>query len=366
MDFQSILYADTHAEILQAPPVFFQDLQLEYLLEIIERDARGYELRPHFYTLPGSEKVIHYRQEIFLDLLDKKLYDDIEHFCLQMQKSRNSYALSLQCEEEIQRASYHLEAASIYWKNILFLSERLQSSNLISEGLCALQNFLEKEIGEKREEGLEQALQRANEFFSQIRFRLSIEDDMITIAEETREPENYLYSLAKTTGNDTIQKDAAITGIFPNLLEPSCLEITLVNLLWKSRPVIFQEIKDFYHNFPVFYSKVILRFEKEVPVYLSFLKFREKTEKLGYILQLPQLSYKKEFHGSGIYDLALVWKNANREYKVVSNEFSYPEHSSFFVVTGPNQGGKTTFARSMGQAVYLSMMGLYEIGRAHV
>ena len=49
----------------------------------------------------------------------------------------------------------------------------------------------------------------------------------------------------------------------------------------------------------------------------------------------------------------------NRDYHVVSNDFSYPSHSSFFVVTGPNQGGKTTFARSMGQAVYFSLMGLY-------
>ena len=60
----------------------------------------------------------------------------------------------------------------------------------------------------------------------------------------------------------------------------------------------------------------------------------------------------------GNYDLALVWKNARRGRPVVSNDFSCPEHPSFFVLTGPNQGGKTTFARAMGQAVYFSLAGL--------
>lgn len=359
MDFESILYADIHTEVLSAPPAFFQDLQLEYLLGIIERDAKGYNIRPHFYTFPGSEKMIRYRQEIFQDLSDRKLYDDLEDFCLQMQRSRDSYSLSLQCEEEIQRASYYLEAASIYWKSILFLSESLNSAKLASEGMHSLQNFLNKEITEKRNGGFEQGIRRACEFFSQIRFRLNIEEDRITIAEETIEPDNYLENLAKVTGKDVIQTDMVITGIFPNRLEPSCLEMTLVNLLWKSNPGIFHEIKSFYHNYPEFYAKPILRFEEEIPVYLSFLKFREKTENLGFALRLPQLSSRNEFQGSGLYDLALVWKNANRDYRVVSNEFSYPEHSSFFVVTGPNQGGKTTFARSMGQAVYFSMMGMY-------
>ena len=191
-------------------------------------------------------------------------------------------------------------------------------------------------------------------------FHLVLEQNRISIVEETGETENYLQELARILQpNGEQQEVPAISEIFPNLLEPSCLETTLVQLLKRSRPAIFQVIRDFYHHFSDFYSEKILQFEEEVPVYLSFLKFREKTEKLGYPLHRPTLSETNDFHGKGLYDLALVWKSVNRDYHVVSNDFSYPSHSSFFVVTGPNQGGKTTFARSMGQAVYFSLMGLY-------
>lgn len=75
-------------------------------------------------------------------------------------------------------------------------------------------------------------------------------------------------------------------------------------------------------------------------------------------MEIPDISSGNEFFGTGVYDIALVWKNADRDYKVVPNNFQWGSKPSFFVVTGPNQGGKTTFARSMGQAVYFSIMGM--------
>lgn len=359
MKFQSILYAGTTPQIRKTAPIFFKDLQLEYILGIIKKEAKGYSLEPHFYTLPESEEVILYRQQVCRDLEDRTLAGYMDDFCLQMQKSRHSYDLSLQCGEEIQSASYHLEAAVLYWQGILALEHNMSSSDIHSEGLLAFYRFLQDEIRKKRENGFEHSLSLAKDFFSQMRFRLILEQDRISILEDSGDTDNYLMELADIISPDSSQEIPAISGIFPNLLEPSCLETTLVQLLKRSHPAIFQTLRDFYHDFSNFYSAELLQFEEEIPVYLSFLKFREHTVKLGYPLNTPELSKTREFHGKDLYDLALVWKNANRDYHVVANDISYPSHAAFFVVTGPNQGGKTTFARSIGQAVYFSLMGLY-------
>ena len=43
---------------------------------------------------------------------------------------------------------------------------------------------------------------------------------------------------------------------------------------------------------------------------------------------------------------------------VIPNDLHNDKGERFFVLTGPNQGGKTTFARSLGQLVYFTKMGL--------
>lgn len=370
MEFQSILFGTKEPELCKETPDFFHDLQLDYLLEQILEQGKGYETYRYFYTFPGDKELIRYRQQIGRDMESEELCTVVRSFCRSLQESRKIHNLSLESKGEIQGATYHLQAATLYWEALEKLQEELANVNFSSEGMQNFASFVGKEITVQKEQGFETALMQANRFFSELSFQLSMDPDKLMVVEnsegiktdgkkEKKEPlKNYFEELAKLLGQEPEEKNNAMTDIFPDPLEISYLENVLIGLLKKSKPQVFQEIWSFKEKFPQIYSPVLLRFEEEVQFYLCFQKFKIRTRGMGYPMCLPEVSEKQEFSGREVYDLALVWKQADSDYTVVSNNFSLKEKPSFFVVTGPNQGGKTTFARSMGQAVYFALMGL--------
>lgn len=120
---------------------------------------------------------------------------------------------------------------------------------------------------------------------------------------------------------------------------------------------------------PKFFAEWILIFEQQLQVYLAMELFMRRIKKTGYpltyavfpkeeegeVITVKDNTYGSEMELREAYDLALLLKQ--REKPVICNDAYYTKNERFLVVTGPNQGGKTTFARSLGQIVYFAKMG---------
>jgi hypothetical protein len=258
MGFQSILFGNTEAAPVLDTPDFFKDLQLDYLVERILEQGNGYKTTPYFYTFPGSAEVIRYRQQICKDMESESLCTIFRSFCRRLAESRKIYNLSLESKSDISVASYHLQAATLYREAMIKLNEDLVSldGSFSSEGLKDFAAYIKEELANQEATGFVEALDRANSFFSELKFTLSMDPDKLIVTEEKeaakkrakkdKKPvENYFEELAKLLGVEPQEQYLAVRDIFPDPLKTSTLEHVLVGILKKSKPKVFEEINTF-------------------------------------------------------------------------------------------------------------------------
>ena len=95
----------------------------------------------------------------------------------------------------------------------------------------------------------------------------------------------------------------------------------------------------------------------ELAFYVGCLNLREQLAKKGQPISFPTPAAlgERKLTFSGLYDVCLTFKTDRR---VVGNDLN-ADNRDLVIVTGANQGGKTTFLRSVGLAQLMMQCGMF-------
>jgi DNA mismatch repair protein MutS len=151
---------------------------------------------------------------------------------------------------------------------------------------------------------------------------------------------------------------------FSDSPQMNTVEGRVLDFVAKLYPEIFLNLDYYCTQNDNYLDKTIAVFDREIQFYVAYLEYIARLTRVGLKFCYPLLSQTcKEVYGNEVFDLALALKLIGENSSVVCNDFYLKGKERIFVVSGPNQGGKTTFARTFGQLHYLASIGCPVPGR---
>lgn len=357
--FKSILFLEPEAlarKRLDADA--FHDLRIDQIVAGITANFGEYELKTFFTTVLNDPEEITYRQDVLRDLERAEVFDAITSFSQHMGAMRGKLEQSKKLSYGYQRMSALLSAAALYIGAVRQLDAGLRKSLPQSAGLRALQGYLRFQIATKRFHSLSEAAKSVRSQLERVRYCLLLEGRRITVRQPENEPDySQEVDAAFARFKQGAAKDYRIQ--FPASRALNQFEEKIIDLVAELNPDAFSALSQFSEEFGDFADRTIATFDREVQFYISFFAHIAPLRAAGLKFCYPVITKSAgEISTEKGFDLALAAKLSAKAKPVVTNEFHLSNSERIFVVTGPNQGGKTTFARMFGQLHWLGCLGL--------
>ncbi|WP_376796403.1 DNA mismatch repair protein MutS [Thermogemmatispora sp.] len=360
MVFRSILFADSEqgrqAEASPQPPCF-SDLQLERLIESIIAPKADYQLEPFFHFPLRDLDLIAYRQEVMRDLEKPAIFALFEDFSRKMRDMHRCREQAEKLYYRRQQERWWLDAIDHYCHALLGLEQELRLLPVESRGLRAFQGYLRDYLASPAFLALQRETEALKAALAQVHYCLRIKGETITVQAYAGE-EDYSAQIEETFARF---KQGAVKDYSVKLIEwqeMNHVEAQILELVARLYPAVFAQLTDYCRRHQHYLDATIATFEREIQFYLAYLDYIAAFRRRGLPFCYPQLSLEdKTSVAEDCFDLALAGLLQREQGQVVCNSFALEGRERLLIVTGPNQGGKTTFARAIGQLHYLAALG---------
>jgi DNA mismatch repair protein MutS len=350
----SILFSPTEAgaeELSFDQPPGFQDLNLDQVVDRLTAGRKEYDLNPFFYTLLKTPQEVVYRQEVFRDLEKEPLFESVKSFALEMRRVRQKLAFAEKLDYPHEKNRWVLDAIDEYCRAVCSLAQKLIRADIGSRGFSALREHLRRyaESGpflSLRAEALE-----LKEELSKIRYCLLIDGLAVKVRSYGTEVERIFAKFRHDPQKSYLSEIRRSKNL--NHVEAMALDSVA-----KLFPEVFDRLDEFCDANREFADPGIVAFDREVQFYISYLELIAPLGRAGLRRCYPRLALEAaDTYSRDGYDLALAVTLVPEGAAVVCNDFHLRGEERVLVVTGPNQGGKTTFARAFGQLHVLAALG---------
>jgi len=337
---------------------YARDLNLDQIVAAVAGDREERDLiTTVLYGRLRDDGAVRYRQEVFRDLEDPALLAAIQRFTGLIGEVRAHLRQLDAMQYRYQREGWLLDAAAIYCDAVASLAGHLASAPVASRALLAFRDYLASYVASAGFITLAGDTRSRKDALAQIRYCTRIDGARVEVSRYTGEAD---YSAVVLDTFERFKQGAAKDYLIPYRVQPGMNHIAaqIVELVARLFPEQFTALEEYCRQHAGFLDEGIRQADQELQFYLAFGDYITPVRAAGLSFCYPEVSAgSKDVRAADTFDLALAHKLVSQRTPVVTNDFHLNCPERIAVVTGPNQGGKTTFARTFGQLHHLAAVG---------
>ncbi len=366
MSFPSILFArpeDFVNDRQLDEADFFTDLNLDQIVAAVTAGRDEYNLKPFFYFPLNRTDDIEYRHEVMQDLESATLFERVKSFTQKMRAMREQLVQADDLVHRHQKEAWFLDAVEIYCDAVNCFADDLSNEAVKSRGFLAFHKYLANYVQSDGFTALLAETKKIRADLAAAKYCVLLKGDSFKVRKYELESD---YSAEVEETFEKFKRGAVkdYRVEFPWWPQMNHIELKILDFVARLYPETFSNLDSFRSDKDNFVDEAISAFDREIQFYIAFIEHTATLKRAGLKFCYPRVANdSKEVYDYDGYDLALAHKLVGEGSSIVCNDFHLKDAERIIVVTGPNQGGKTTFARTFAQLHYLAALGCPIPGR---
>lgn len=350
---------------------FIKPLQIDDMIVLVKQSYRGFndlKLEDYFLTDP---QVLEYRIQIVEDLVENPALYEVFVQSVPMIQNMIEMRRAMDNTFSVESSLTSVRYLEIYQEIVDLFAGGLKGLTLQSEGLCRFRDVVFAIYDGEEYHNLREELAKTGVRFGNLKSltiginldsNLSVKEaGIVSVNDQPFHAGTLIERLLKKNPLDT---NSLISPLYPLTRglhgeELKALNFTIqtaLNSMYSKSIRSFGPVVQKYFNVNTSVFTVLL---DDIRFLTAGVKFILSMKEKGFPMCRPHIApvEDKKCELEGVYNPILADKLIEKT--IVSNSFSYDDNGRFYLVTGPNHGGKSIFAYSIGMAQALFQLGFF-------
>jgi len=341
----------------------FSDLNLDQVVRAVLAHGEGYDIAELFYAPLQDPGAVRYRQEVCQDLESPDVAACTRRFSEQMAATQRYLRGADQVEDRHYKQGWFLDAAESYCAAVSDLAAGLDQLPLRAAGMLGLREYLRAYRASPAFVSLRAEIAERRRSLAEVQYAIRIKGRSVSVHAYDGEAD-YSAEIEQTFAKFRQGAVRDFRRDLPDQRDANHVHAQVLDGVARLYPDVFAELDATWERHRGFVDATVAAFDVQVHFYLAYLELIRPLEAAGLPFCYPVASqHPEEVHVEQAFDVALANILVPKGASVVCNDLDLSGPERVLVVTGPNQGGKTTFARMFGQLHYLASLGLPVPGR---